>query len=174
MVIKLSTEHMVEVGLPQLCLVNDITRRLNGEAVGNPVRQPLGKFRLQLGEVPGRGHGHDHFSAPCSQLAQLAEVLTPELFTGNVAETAIPGGSDSILLTTTCLPGQATHHLRVLTFISVDEDDRDRNTGFPFGYATRDVTSAIIWLPFIGPSGLKPYLEHKASFDFIKPADETS
>jgi hypothetical protein len=49
MVIKLSTEDMVEVGLPQFCLVNDIARRLNGEAFGNPVRQPLGIFRLQLG-----------------------------------------------------------------------------------------------------------------------------
>jgi hypothetical protein len=72
------------------------------------------------------------------------------LFTGNVTETAIPGRSDLILLSSSCLAGKPAHHLDGLVFMSVDEDNRDRNTGFLSGYATRDVTGGIFWRPGYG------------------------
>jgi hypothetical protein len=52
MIIQLFAEHMIKVGLAQLCLVDDITLRLDRK-VANSIHLTFGPFRLQVGKVAG-------------------------------------------------------------------------------------------------------------------------
>jgi hypothetical protein len=77
----------------------------------------------------------------------LTEVLTPPPFMRNVAQTAVPRGSNKVLFPAISTQGQPVHHAGRLGLISVYEDDRDREAVFRFRYAARDVTVIVVGYP---------------------------
>ena len=161
--VELGAEHVVEVRLAQLRVVNKVTGLLNGEAAGITGRQPLRPFRLHFHQVPGRGQAQDHFAKRGGKLAELAEVFSPEILALNVTEAAVPGRGDQVAIPIVRLQRQVAHELERLAFAAMDENHRRAEAGFLLGHRPGDITVDGFWLPSerlrrLIPSREQPFL----------------